>query len=64
MPLAPVSTQAIDLADSSIFLNASVELRSGFGAPFLMATAMPERGQRRARRELALLDQVVDRRRR
>src|SRR6516165_8925915 len=43
MPLAPCSTQAMDFADSSIFLKSSAECRTGLGAPFLMATAIPER---------------------
>ena len=43
MPLAPVSTQAIDFADSTIFLKSSAEASVGLGAPFLIATAMPER---------------------
>ena len=43
MPLAPVSTQAIDFAASTIFLKSSAEASAGLGAPFWIATAMPER---------------------
>src|SRR5262249_5824760 len=43
MPLLPCSTKAIDLASSSVFLNASVLEMSGFGAPFFTAMPTPER---------------------
>src|SRR5689334_4878099 len=45
MPLAPCSTHAIDFADSSSFLKSSADARGGLGAPFWMATAIPERAR-------------------
>ena len=44
-------------------MNASVVLMSGFGAPFLTATPATERARSvRDAGELALLDEIVDRR--
>jgi hypothetical protein len=60
MPLAPVSTQAVDCRRQQHFLERVGRAEVGLGGALLDGDGDAGAGQRGPRRELARLDQVID----